>query len=143
MVNDQPRALPADQRPFDDTPVHTAELPETPIRDRNIPAEAWVEAPRGLLSAGGEGPGPWPWPMGYGPWPLPMVRRPWHIGIADGGDAVDEGSVPPDDEESDPHEIEEESDEELVLQENDSDVDDLVLEEHDGSESVRATRSSC
>jgi len=51
-VNDQPGALPADQRPFDDTPVHTADLPETPIRDRNIPAEAWVEAPLALLSAG-------------------------------------------------------------------------------------------
>ncbi len=51
-MNDQPRALPADQRPFDNTPVHTADLPETPIRDRNIPAEAWVEAPRALLSAG-------------------------------------------------------------------------------------------
>jgi len=52
LVSDQPGALPADQRPFDDTPVHTADLPETPIRDRNIPAEAWVEAPRALLSAG-------------------------------------------------------------------------------------------
>ena len=51
-MNDQPGALPADQRPFDDTPVHPADLPETPIRDRNIPAEAWVEAPRTLLSAG-------------------------------------------------------------------------------------------
>ena len=51
-MNDQPGALPADQRPFDDTPVHTADLPETPIRDRNIPAEAWVEAPLALLSAG-------------------------------------------------------------------------------------------
>ena len=51
-MSDQPGALPADQRPFDDTPVHTADLPETPIRDRNIPAEAWVEAPRALLSAG-------------------------------------------------------------------------------------------
>lgn len=51
-MNDQPGALPADQRPFDDTPVHTADLPETPIRDRNIPAEAWVEAPQALLSAG-------------------------------------------------------------------------------------------
>ena len=51
-MNDQPGALTADQRPFDDTPVHTADLPETPIRDRNIPAEAWVEAPRALLSAG-------------------------------------------------------------------------------------------
>ena len=41
--------LPADLRPFDDTPVHTADLPPTPIRDRNVPAEAWVEAPEALL----------------------------------------------------------------------------------------------
>lgn len=45
-------ALPADQRPYDDTPVHTADLPPTPIRDRNIPAEAWVEAPEALLQSG-------------------------------------------------------------------------------------------
>src|SRR6185295_9114478 len=38
-------ALPADQRPIDPTPVHTTDLPPTPIRDRNIPADAWVEAP--------------------------------------------------------------------------------------------------
>ena len=44
--------LPADDRPFDDSPVHTADLPATPIRDRNIPAEAWVEAPAALLAAG-------------------------------------------------------------------------------------------
>lgn len=43
--------LPADLRPFDDTPVHTADLPDTPIRDRNVPAEAWVEAPAALLAA--------------------------------------------------------------------------------------------
>ena len=43
--------LPADDRPFDDTPIHTADLPDTPIRDRNVPAEAWVEAPDALLSA--------------------------------------------------------------------------------------------
>lgn len=46
------RALPADERPFDDTPVHTQELPATPTRDRNISAEAWVEAPAALLAAG-------------------------------------------------------------------------------------------
>jgi hypothetical protein len=46
------RALPADERPLDPTPVHTADLPPTPIRDRNIPAEAWVEAPDVLLQAG-------------------------------------------------------------------------------------------
>ena len=43
--------LPADLRPFDHTPVHTADLPETPIRDRNVPAEAWIEAPDALLTA--------------------------------------------------------------------------------------------
>jgi hypothetical protein len=45
-------ALPADERPIDPTPVHTAELPATPIRDRNIPAEAWIEAPAELLHLG-------------------------------------------------------------------------------------------
>ena len=45
-------ALPADERPWDDTPVHTADLPPTPIRDRNIPATAWVEAPAALLTVG-------------------------------------------------------------------------------------------
>lgn len=45
-------ALPYDQRPTDHTPVHTDELPPTPIRDRNIPATAWVEAPESLRSLG-------------------------------------------------------------------------------------------
>jgi hypothetical protein len=45
-------ALPADERPIDPTPVHTDELPATPIRDRNIPAGAWVEAPPELLVLG-------------------------------------------------------------------------------------------
>lgn len=45
-------ALPADERPLDPTPVHTEDLPATPIRDRNIPAEAWVEAPPELLALG-------------------------------------------------------------------------------------------
>lgn len=45
-------ALPADERPVDPTPVHTADLPPTPVRDRNIPAEAWVEAPPELLRLG-------------------------------------------------------------------------------------------
>jgi hypothetical protein len=45
-------ALPADERPVDPTPVHTADLPPTPIRDRNIPAEAWIEAPARLLTLG-------------------------------------------------------------------------------------------
>ena len=47
-----PAALPADERPVDDTPVHTADLPPTPTRDRNIPATAWVEAPPELRSLG-------------------------------------------------------------------------------------------
>jgi hypothetical protein len=42
----------ADDRPVDDTPVSTAELPATPTRDRNIPATAWVEAPDELLRLG-------------------------------------------------------------------------------------------
>jgi hypothetical protein len=45
-------SLPADERPIDPTPVHTADLPPTPIRDRNIPASAWVEAPPTLLHLG-------------------------------------------------------------------------------------------
>jgi len=38
-----------DERPVDETPVHTADLPPTPVRDRNIPATAWVEAPSELV----------------------------------------------------------------------------------------------
>jgi hypothetical protein len=46
-----------DERPVDDTPVHTVDLPPTPVRDRNIPATAWVEAPRELLALGHDLPG--------------------------------------------------------------------------------------
>lgn len=76
-------ALPADQRPYDHTPVHTVDLPPTPVRDRNIAAQAWVEAPRQLLTAGDD--------IGHaeriaykrrlGPWLL------WRAGPARGGDA--------------------------------------------------------
>ena len=45
-------ALPFEQRPVDETPVHTAELPDTPQRDRRIPARAWEEAPPELLHLG-------------------------------------------------------------------------------------------
>lgn len=45
-------ALPFDERPLDSTPVHTAALPETPQRDRRIPAGAWLEAPAELLRLG-------------------------------------------------------------------------------------------
>lgn len=44
-------ALPADQRPIDPTPIHTADLPDTPRRDANIPAGAWIEAPPSLGDA--------------------------------------------------------------------------------------------
>lgn len=47
-------ALPADERPVDPTPVHTADLPPTPVRDRNIPASAWQEAPAELLALGAD-----------------------------------------------------------------------------------------
>lgn len=45
-------ALPYHQRPLDSSPVHTAELPLTPLRDRSIPAGAWLEAPQALLHLG-------------------------------------------------------------------------------------------
>lgn len=45
-------ALPYDQRPPDRTPIHTEDLPATPVRDRNIVATAWIEAPPHLLSLG-------------------------------------------------------------------------------------------
>jgi hypothetical protein len=45
-------ALPSPQRPVDETPVHTDELPATPQRDRRIPARAWIEAPTALLTLG-------------------------------------------------------------------------------------------
>ncbi len=45
-------ALPHDERPLDHTPVHTDALPATPVRDRRIPAGAWIEAPDELLALG-------------------------------------------------------------------------------------------
>ena len=41
-----------DERPEDGTPLHTADLPPTPQRDRNIPARAWIEAPDELIHLG-------------------------------------------------------------------------------------------
>jgi hypothetical protein len=72
-----------DERPTDATPVHTADLPPTPIRDRNIPATAWVEAPESLLTLGDDLPDR---PVAeykrrIGPWVL------WRAGPAKGGDA--------------------------------------------------------
>jgi hypothetical protein len=72
-----------DERPVDDTPAHTADLPLTPIRDRNIPATAWVEAPDSLLTLGDDLPDR---PVAdykrrIGAWLL------WRAGPATGGDA--------------------------------------------------------
>jgi hypothetical protein len=47
-------ALPYDERPVDDTPVHTSDLPATPTRDRNIVASAWIEAPHDLVELGAD-----------------------------------------------------------------------------------------
>src|SRR5581483_9096191 len=76
-------ALPYDQRPADHTPIHTDDLPATPVRDRNIPATAWVEAPESVRAAGSDLPGR---PVAeykrrIGPWLL------WRAGPATGGDA--------------------------------------------------------
>ena len=72
-----------DERPVDDTPVHTADLPPTPTRDRNIPATAWIEAPDSLLTLGDDLPDR---PVAeykrrIGPWLL------WRAGPAKGADA--------------------------------------------------------
>jgi hypothetical protein len=47
----------AGERPLDHTPLHTGDLPATPVRDRTIPASAWVEAPPPLLALGDDLPG--------------------------------------------------------------------------------------
>ena len=72
-----------DERPVDDTPLSTDDLPPTPVRDRNIPATAWREAPDELLHLGDDLPGT---PVAeykrrIGPWLL------WRAGPASGGDA--------------------------------------------------------
>ncbi len=45
-------ALPYNERPYDESPVHTDDLADTPQRDRNVPATAWIEAPAELLRLG-------------------------------------------------------------------------------------------
>lgn len=55
MTDSPTGALPHDERPLDPTPRHTADLPATPVRDRRIPATAWVEAPTELLELGADG----------------------------------------------------------------------------------------
>lgn len=72
-----------DERPADNTALHTEELPATPVRDRNIPATAWIEAPASVRTAGDDLPDQ---PVAdykrrIGPWLL------WRAGPATGGDA--------------------------------------------------------
>ena len=43
---------PRHDRPLDLTPISTDQLPATPPVERNIPAEAWIEAPAELLALG-------------------------------------------------------------------------------------------
>ena len=76
-------ALPYDQRPYDDAPVHTEELPATPTRDRTIPASAWLEAPADLLELGADldGGPPADFKRRIGPWLL------WRAGPATGARA--------------------------------------------------------
>ncbi len=75
-------ALPADERPVDPRPVHTADLPATPVRDRNIPAQAWVEAPDELRRLGDDiGQPLTTYKRRIGPWLL------WRAGPATKADA--------------------------------------------------------
>ncbi|HKY15642.1 MAG TPA: hypothetical protein VJM33_12020 [Microthrixaceae bacterium] len=81
-----------DERPVDETAVHTSDLPPTPVRDRNIPATAWVEAPAELLALGSDiGGEVATYKRRIGPWLL------WRSGPASGGDArylaVDAGDI--------------------------------------------------
>ena len=77
-------ALRYDERPPDETPVHTEELPPTPVRDRNIPARAWIEAPDELIHLGddiGLPSGDADYKRRIGRWLL------WRAGPATGADA--------------------------------------------------------
>ena len=67
---------PAELRPIDDRPIHTADLPDTPTRDRSIPARAWQEAPAELLALDDAR-----YLRRIGPWLL------WRAGPARGADA--------------------------------------------------------
>jgi hypothetical protein len=79
----QPPALRYDERPADRSPVHTGDLPDTPTRDRNIVASAWIEAPEELLHLGDDLPGrpEADFKRRIGEWLL------WRSGPASGGDA--------------------------------------------------------
>jgi hypothetical protein len=75
-------ALPYDQRPVDPSPLSTVDLPDTPVRDRTIPASAWREAPASLLSLGADlGVEQVDYKRRIGEWLL------WRAGPATGADA--------------------------------------------------------
>ena len=76
-------ALRYDERPEDDTPIRTVDLPPTPTRDRNIVASAWIEAPAELLHLGDDLPEhpAATYKRRIGTWLL------WRAGPAAGGDA--------------------------------------------------------
>lgn len=44
----------AEERPVDDTPIHTSALAATPERFRLVPATAWIEAPEELVRLGAD-----------------------------------------------------------------------------------------
>jgi len=44
----------AADRPIDSSTIHTDGLPDTPQRERTIPATAWAEAPAELVALGGD-----------------------------------------------------------------------------------------
>ena len=67
-----------DERPLDHTPLSTEDLPATPVRDRNIPATAWREAPAELLALEPVA----EYKRRIGPWLL------WRSGPATGDDAT-------------------------------------------------------
>jgi hypothetical protein len=69
-------------RPIDPTPLHTTELPPTPVRDRSIPASAWVESTPEILALGADldGTPEALWIRRIGPWLL------WRAGPAVDGD---------------------------------------------------------
>jgi hypothetical protein len=70
--------MPAEDRPLDHTLITTTELPDTPQRDRAIPATAWKEAPPELLSLDP----PARYLRRIGPWLL------WRSGPPTNGDAT-------------------------------------------------------
>lgn len=73
---------PRGERPLDLTPVETDQLPATPPVDRNIPAEAWTDAPPELLALGDDiGAATVLYLRRIGPWLV------WRAGPATGGPA--------------------------------------------------------